>query len=34
MRLVQMPGGQMRDTVQAGPGTEFQINFNVKGIPS
>jgi two-component sensor histidine kinase len=34
LRLVKMMAGQMRGTVQAGPGTEFQINFNVKGIPS
>ena len=36
LRLVQMLTKQMRGTVQAGPGpgTEFQINFNVKGIPS
>ena len=36
LRLVQMLARQMRGTVQTGPGpgTEFQINFNVKGIPS
>ena len=36
LRLVQMLAGQMRGTVQTGPGpgTEFQISFNVKGIPS
>jgi len=36
LRLVQMLAKQMRGTVETGPGpgTEFQINFNVKGIPS
>ncbi len=36
LRLVQMLAGQMRGTVQTspGPGTEFQIRFNVKGISS
>jgi two-component sensor histidine kinase len=36
LRLVQMLAKQMQGTVQngPGPGTEFQINFNVKGIPS
>ncbi|MGD9973744.1 MAG: sensor histidine kinase [Desulfatirhabdiaceae bacterium] len=36
LRLVQMLAKQMRATIQAesGPGTEFQINFNVKGITS
>ncbi len=36
LRLVQMLAGQMHGTVQAGsgPGTEFQIRFNVKGRPS
>ncbi len=36
LRLVQMLTKQMRGTVEIGPGpgTEFQINFNVKGIPS
>jgi two-component sensor histidine kinase len=36
LRLVQMLAKQMHGTVQngPGPGTEFQINFNVKGIPS
>jgi two-component sensor histidine kinase len=36
LRLVQMLAKQMRGTVQtgSGPGTEFQINFKVKGIPS
>jgi PAS domain S-box-containing protein len=34
LRLVQMLAKQMRGTVETapGPGTEFQINFNVKGI--
>jgi len=36
LRLVQMLAKQMRGRVQTGPGpgTVFQINFNVKGIPS
>jgi PAS domain S-box-containing protein len=36
LRLVQMLVGQMCGAVQTGPGpgTEFQINFNIKGIPS
>ena len=36
LRLVQMLTGQIRGTVQTGPGpgTEFQISFNIKGIPS
>jgi PAS domain S-box-containing protein len=36
LRLVQMLAKQMRGTVETGPGpgTEFQINFNVTGIPS
>jgi PAS domain S-box-containing protein len=36
LRLVQMLAGQMCGSVQTGPGpgTEFQINFNVKGITS
>jgi PAS domain S-box-containing protein len=36
LRLVQMLAGQMRGTVKTGPGpgTEFQINFNLKGLPS
>jgi PAS domain S-box-containing protein len=36
LRLVQMLAKQMRGTVQtgSGPGTQFQINFKVKGIPS
>ena len=33
LRLVQMLAGQMRGSVQTGPGpgTEFQISFNAKG---
>jgi two-component system, sensor histidine kinase PdtaS len=36
LRLVQMLAKQMRGTVNTGPGpgTEFQISFNVKGNPS
>jgi PAS domain S-box-containing protein len=36
LRLVQMLAGQMRGRVRTGPGpgTEFQISFNVNGIPS
>ena len=40
LRLVQMLARQMRGTVQTGtcpdpgPGTEFQIRFNIKGIPA
>jgi len=36
LRLVQMLAKQMRGTVETGPGpgAEFQINFNVKGLSS
>jgi two-component sensor histidine kinase len=36
LRLVQMLAGQMRGSVQTGPGpgTEFQISFKVKGSSS
>jgi len=36
LRLVQMLAGQMRGTMQTGPrpGTEFQVNFKVQGLPS
>jgi len=36
LRLVQMLAGQMHGTVQtgSGPGTEFRLGFNIKGIPS
>ncbi len=34
LRLVQMLAKQMCGIVQTGPGTEFQIKFNVNGIPS
>ena len=34
LRLVQMLAGRMRGIVQTGPGTEFRVNFKVKGHPS